>query len=245
MLVDGGSSDVKQVGKYRIEPFLEARGAGCLDYVFISHGDADHRNGVEQLLERQEQGVKVNCLVLPEKNVWDEGLEELAGKAVEQGTKVVILKQGDKIEAEGLVVTCLLPERDYAGEKGNEASMVLDIRYGYFDMLLTGDLGAEGERRLAQNHEKDYDVLKVAHHGSDFSSDEEFLSAVKPEVALISAGKENRYGHPGKETIARLKNAGCRIYCTKETGAVILKTDGKTIAKPEIFKYNGSYEKFE
>ena len=123
--------------------------------------------------------------------------------------------------------------------------MVLDIRYGYFDMLLTGDLGAEGERRLAQNHEKDYDVLKVAHHGSDFSSDEEFLSAVKPEVALISAGKENRYGHPGKETIARLKNAGCRIYCTKETGAVILKTDGKTIAKPEIFKYNGSYEKFE
>lgn len=245
MLVDGGSSDVKQVGKYRIEPFLEARGAGCLDYVFISHGDADHRNGVEQLLERQEQGVKVNCLVLPEKNVWDEGLEELAGKAVEQGTKVVILKQGDKIEAEGLVVTCLLPERNYAGEKGNEASMVLDIRYGYFDMLLTGDLGAEGERRLAQNHEKDYDVLKVAHHGSDFSSDEEFLSAVKPEVALVSAGKENRYGHPGKETIARLKNAGCRIYCTKETGAVILKTDGKTIAKPEIFKYNGSYEKFE
>lgn len=87
MLVDGGSSDVKQVGKYRIEPFLEARGAGCLDYVFISHGDADHRNGVEQLLERQEQGVKVNCLVLPEKNVWVKGWKSLQGKRWSRGRR--------------------------------------------------------------------------------------------------------------------------------------------------------------
>ena len=112
-------------------------------------------------------------------------------------------------------------------------------------MLLTGALGEAGERRLLQGGNEDYDVLKVAHHGSDYSTTEEFLSAAKPEIALISAGRENSYGHPGKETLARLEDIGCRIYCTKETGAVTLKTDGKTIAKPEIFKYNESYEKFE
>ena len=244
-LVDCGSSDVREVGKYRIESFLECRGVRTLDYVFVTHGDADHIDGIGQMLERQEEGVRIECLVFPEEAVWDDALISLAQKAQACGSRTVVFRQGEKITKGNLEISCLWPSGEYTGEKGNEASMVLDLQYRAFDMLMTGDTEGIREAELAEYIMKDYDVLKVAHHGSNYSTTEEFLSEVRPEIALISAGRENKYGHPGKETLARLDERACYTYCTKECGAITLKTDGKSIAKPEIFKYNESYEKFE
>ena len=255
-LVDGGSSDVKKVGHYRLEPFLKSQGVGRLDYVLISHGDSDHMNGVEELIERQNIGVKIGTLVLPVKEVWDEALEELAGKARNHGIRVAVIEPGQSIREGEMVITCIQPgnmgieSEDAESSKGNtvpgtgrtglelgnEASMVLAVRYGEFDMLFTGDVEEEGERQLTKQLEESYldctwEVLKVAHHGSKNSSTEGFLQLVRPAYALISAGQENRYGHPHQETVKRLADVGSKVYSTQENGAIIVEVEGGEILR--------------
>ena len=226
--IDGGSSDVSLVGKYRIEPFLKSQGVKSLDYVFISHGDADHMNGIEEMLENQRLGIKILRLVLPPKEVQDDGLRSLAEKAVENGTKVYTVKSGDVLAQEDLKITCKGPAAQYQGEPGNAASMVLDVSFHKFEMLFTGDVEGEGEKLLEQKGGlRQYDVLKVAHHGSKNSTTEEFLRQTAPKCAWISSGIGNRYGHPHVETVQKLQEVGSVIYGTQEHGAVTLVTDGK------------------
>lgn len=249
-LVDGGSSDVKKAGQYRIEPFLKSQGVGVVDYVLISHGDSDHMNGVEELIERQDIGVRIGTLVMPVQEVWDEALAGIAEKAKEHGVRVVVIEPGQSIKEGNMEVTCIQPgnpgteaengksegrnaEEEY--EPGNAASMVLAVKFGEFDMLLTGDVEGEGEEQLIEQLEKQYrghtwEVLKVAHHGSKNSSSEELLRQVKPAYAFISAGRENRYGHPHQETIKKLTDIGSNIYSTQENGAIVVEVeDGETM----------------
>ena len=97
-------------------------------------------------------------------------------------------------------------------------------------MLCTGDVEEAGEDALLSKLQgKDYDILKVAHHGSKNTTSEEFLKLVQGEIALISAGEENRYGHPHSETLKRLKTFDYRIYQTKENGAITIFTDGNSL----------------
>ena len=238
-LVDGGSSDVKKVGQYRLESFLKSQGVGVLDYVLISHGDSDHMNGVEELIERQDIGVGLGTLVLPVEEVWDEALAGVAEKAKDYGVRVVVMGSGQSIREENMEITCIQPgdrgiETGMQLDAGNAASMVLAVRYGGFDMLLTGDVEGEGEELLTEQLEEQYrdctwEVLKVAHHGSKNSSNVEFLRQVQPVYALVSAGRENRYGHPHQETIERLTDVGSTIYSTQENGAIIVEVeDGQT-----------------
>ena len=227
-LIDGGSSDVSNPGTYRIEPYLLANAVDTLDYVFVTHGDEDHSSGLEELLEGQEMGVRIRCLVLPPEEYHDEKLATLASLAVEKGTRVTVMKAGEQIREEKLAITCLGPENELGLEPGNSASLVLDVSFGAFDMLLTGDVEGVGEKALIESGRlREYDVLKAAHHGSKNSGSEAFLRTVRPRIALISAGVDNRYGHPHKETTERLTEAGCRIYSTQERGAVTVWTDGE------------------
>lgn len=94
-------------------------------------------------------------------------------------------------------------------------------------MLMTGDVEEKGEELLIQKlkGKKEYDVLKVAHHGSKNSTSEAFLQVVKPQVAWISAGEKNQYGHPHEEVLERLKKIGCNIQRTDESGAITLRID--------------------
>ena len=116
-------------------------------------------------------------------------------------------------------------------ESGNAAYMVLAVKFGELDMLLTGDVEGRGEEQLTEQLEEQYrgctwEVLKVAHHGSKNSSSEEFLRQVRPAYAFISAGRENRYGHPHQETIERLADDGSKICSTQENGALIVEVEG-------------------
>ena len=237
-LIDGGSSDTKKVGQYRVEPFLLYQGTDTLDYVFVSHGDTDHMNGIEELLLRQDVGVKIHTLVFPVKEVWDETLEALAQTAVSQGTKVAVISSGQKIREEEMEIQCLQPESSYEGEPGNGSSMVLSLQYGAFDMLFTGDVEGSGEESLTEllrtkPERRTIDVLKVSHHGSANATTEEFLAAANPGYGLISAGENNRYGHPHEETLKRLEDAGVIVHSTKEEGAITVTTDGKKITVRE------------
>lgn len=229
--IDGGSSDINQAGKYKIEPFLKSKGVGELDYVFISHGDSDHISGISEMLDRRDLGIRIKHVVMPARKTWDENLMELAAKADRNKAKVLIMEQGQQIQEGELKFQCLYPGGSYEGEPGNAASMVLWISFGQFDMLCTGDVEGEGETTLEEilkGREKTekLEILKVAHHGSKNSTSEAFLDAANPLYAFISAGQNSRYGHPHKETLERLERKGCGIYTTAEKGAVTVNTDG-------------------
>lgn len=225
--IDGGSSDKSGLGKYCVEPFLESQGVGVLDYVFITHGDSDHYSGMEEMLSRQDVGIRIAHLVLPAHYRSDNDLSALAEMASRVGVTVLTIKAGDALKEGDFVLTCLQPSEKEDDLKGNSASVVMEVEYGSFSMLCTGDVEGLGEERLLQIlKEKDYDVLKVAHHGSKYSTSKKFLELCTPEIALISSGKNNRYGHPHEELLERLENAGCQIYNTQENGAIMLETDG-------------------
>ena len=253
-LIDGGSSDVKAAGKFRLEPFLKARGISSLDYVFVSHGDQDHCNAVEELFSRQRTGIEIRNLVLPCREAWDEKLEYLAAEARTAGIKVEEIRTGQSLVCRETVLTCLLPDAATAEEPGNGASMVLKLEYLNFRMLFTGDLETEQEAELIRKLEETEQgnkagsvetdrgktdkieagnipitVLKTAHHGSSGSTGTVLLEKITPTYAWISSGKENPYGHPHPDTVKRLQEAGCQIYNTQESGAVILRTDGYKI----------------
>ena len=235
--MDGGSSDVKKVGEYRIEPYLLSQGIGSLDYVFASHGDQDHISGIKELVQRQKTGVTIKRLVFPTQTVWDDALKELAEMAEKEGIPVFTMEKGQCLTEEKLSLICIQPGKGEMEETGNSASLVLALRYGDFDMLFTGDVEGKGEKRLVDHLQREYsecvwDVLKTAHHGSGNSTTEEFLKTAAPQYAFISAGKNNFYGHPHKETLERLKDAGAIVYSTQEEGAVtiVVSEGGFTIS---------------
>ena len=233
-LVDGGSSDVSKVGEYRIISYLKSQGIDRLAYVFVTHGDGDHISGVEELLSSPDEGIEIDALVLPMGYEKDEALLNLKILAERQEIYVGVIKPGGQITEGEMRISCIWPEKDDQGtaQGGNEKSMVLDVTFGEFSLLLTGDVEGAGEDALKGKlkGQEGYDVLKVAHHGSKNASGEEFLDVVRPKIAIVSAGRENDYGHPHQETIDRLKKWTRNIYSTAVSGAITVKSDGKTVS---------------
>ncbi len=240
-LVDGGSSSESEVWTYRIGQTAKYYGVRTLDYIFLSHADEDHINGIEEYLREYEpgfagenvHGVTLKNLVLPP-TADPEDFGELHKLAREKGIRVLRMEAGDRIgeraarEEKGWSIACLAPDAASLTGERNEDSMVLMLRYGEFCMLFTGDLEGAGERRLADSEEDlSADVLKVGHHGSKNASLEGFLTQVSPQIAVISCGENNSYGHPAPETVERLRNAGCRILQTMRSGAVMITSDGE------------------
>lgn len=240
-LIDGGSSSKSDVGTYQIIPFLKSQGVGSLSAIFVTHGDSDHCNGTITLLkEAGHGGIKVENLILPDiaDVSRDENYMTLVNIAEESGIPVAYMSRGQRIMDGEMMLTCLHPLEEYQTEKANEYSLILELEYGNFSALFTGDIEGSGEAimqeyiadyRTHYRKKKELILLKVAHHGSANSTGEEFLNQVSPKLALISCGAKNSYGHPHKELLKRLKYAGCEVYITRDAGAVTFWTDGKKI----------------
>lgn len=244
-LFDGGSSDMKNAGKYVIVPFLKAKGTEELDYAIISHMDADHMNGIKEILEEENCfGLKINNVVLPDIGGKDEDFLAFEKIIRQKGISIIYAGVGDMIgenintkisHSDGtdskVVLKCLYPSKGGVYSSTNGYSMTVSLNYKSFDMLFTGDLETEGENSMrGKNQLKDYDVLKVAHHGSMYSTQEKFLAVVRPEIALISCGAANSFGHPHKELISRLENIKSKIFITSECGEISITTDGSSVA---------------
>lgn len=223
-LIDGGSSDVKKVGEYRILPFLQSEQVEELAFVFISHVDQDHISGVKEVLTSESCRIKTLCL--PEITEADKAYLELVQMAEEAGSRVLYLKAGDRISEEGIFFQCIHPKEQMVWTDRNAASMVLWLRYGEVDFLFTGDIGEEQEQQMLSLLPQKLKVLKVAHHGSQYSSCREFLEWVDPDYAVISCGEGNSYGHPHKEAMERLGANGTEILLTQEKGAITFISDG-------------------
>lgn len=232
MLVDGGSTDIKEVGKYRIIPCLKANGVGRLDYVFISHLDTDHVNGVIELLEDKYNQIDIGKLVIPfsaeQQNGGDGNYISVTQLAKKKGIPVVYMRAGDEIRYKNMRITCLSPDdknSEYMIRDTNDNSLVLSLEYeNGFRAYFMGDVSSAMEPILVDKLKK-ADFLKVAHHGSKYSSSMILLDAARPEIATISVGKHSQYGHPHKETLERLANIGAKVFRTDECGQVTVKVD--------------------
>lgn len=229
ILIDGGSSDVSDVGEYRISRYLKYQGIRRLDYIFMTHSDSDHVNGILQILEDAGQmGFEIGTIVLPDISNEDEAYVQIEQCTKKAGVRLLKMEQGDTLTVQEAVFSCLHPKRNYEWKKANDYSLVLQVKYRDFCGIFTGDLEQAGEEEILPQLQK-VTYLKVGHHGSKTSGGEAFLDRLKPAVAVISSGEGNRYGHPAPETLERLHERGVRVYDTKETGAVTLKTDGEAV----------------
>lgn len=229
ILIDGGSTNKSMTGQYQLLPYLKSRGISRLDGIYISHTDEDHISGVRELLEYTGKNLtvlRVKNLIFPDwQNIQDnKNYRELVKLAETAGTRVLTVKAGDKIRYGQTSLEVLWPLSGASGTEVNEEAMVLELTSGDFKGIFTGDIGKETEKKLLQNGWlEDVDFLKVAHHGSKYSTGQEFLDKVKPELAVISCSATNTYGHPSPDTLQRLKEAGAEIKITKDDGAVTLR----------------------
>ena len=226
MLNDGGSSSASAVGEKRILPYLKQRGIAALDAVVVTHPDADHTNGILELLEligEQKTALRIRHLFLP---VWMKGSKKenpFILAAQKAGIMVEYLKKGDEIRAGELTVSVLHPGagEDYTGEE-NAGSVVLQLSCGACRALLPGDLEGSGEEEVLGAAER-CQILKVAHHGSRNSTSEAFLNRIQPQISLISCAWPGRYGHPHRELLERLRACKSHIYGTPVDGAVTVQ----------------------
>ncbi|MEO4052215.1 DNA internalization-related competence protein ComEC/Rec2 [Solibacillus sp. CAU 1738] len=217
-------NDLYEVGRQIVVPYLKGKGIAKIDTLILTHADADHVEGAEEILREiaiREVHVTPNSL---EKAVMNDFLEEVAKK------KIVIREQlaGHNWEIGNTVFRYIWPtETDY---EGNNDSLVLVMEAGPFKALFTGDLEKEGEAALvssAYQDIKNVTLLKAGHHGSKTSSTEDFINAANPQLTIFMAGKNNRYKHPHNEVVERFNMHGFKHLTTGEVGTVIVIWDGE------------------
>ena len=220
-LVDCGGDGADNPGDVAAD-CIQSLGQSRLDLLVISHYHADHANGVPQLLER----VEVSAIALPDVEEGDSLRAEILSLAEEKDIPVRFIR-ADTVYAleDGSSITLYAPLGE--GTDTNELGLALLATAGDFDALITGDMGGEVEELLLSHTRlPDIELLVAGHHGSAASTTQALLEAVRPEIAVISAGENNRYGHPARETLERLDAVGAEIYRTDLQGTVTIQTGG-------------------
>ncbi len=190
-----------------------------LDLAIITHPQLDHFNGFNEILERYEIG----AFILNGRGVAIPEWKDLVAKIEKKKIPVIILAATDKIKNADNQIEILSPDQNFIqSAELNDTSIVGLVQTKRLKLLLTGDIGENVEKYLVQKFGDRLraDVLKVPHHGSKYSSSEEFLKTVNPKIAVIEVG-DNRYGHPTKETLTRLAGANIlKIFRTDQDGAL-------------------------
>lgn len=235
-LVDAGSTSKKKTGQYQIIPWLKYIGTQSVEGIFITHWDEDHISAVGELLEWSKSSrVKIRRIFLPDVALKDEVLETLLQQIEEANVSVEYLSAGEYMTDGALQISCLHPYAKKVPEDRNDASLVLRLSQGDFQMLLTGDLEKSGEdwlveqARPATQNPLRCTILDAGHHGASNATGEALLDLAQPGVVLISCGKNNRYGHPAPETLQRLEERGIRWYSTAEVGAIQVQVGKKKV----------------
>lgn len=235
VVYDCGSTSKTGAGEYILIPYLKAMGVNRVEGIFVSHGDMDHVGEVSYLCGHLEkEGIIPGRLYVQDipKSAKSKYLLEAEKEAEKNGMQVTALSKGQKVKLGEYSFTCLWPRKGIAPADVNEGSMIILASRKGFDTLLMGDATKETERQISGIVRKaagsDIELLLVSHHGSDSASDSEFLTAVSPRMAVVSAGINNRYGHPHREVLKRFKEfcPNTSLFRTDKGGAVSAESIG-------------------
>jgi competence protein ComEC len=234
LLIDGGSrsgdyAGNSDVGDRVILPGMMVRGVRELNAVLVTHGDDDHVNGLDRVVDQVPVDIVLDPL-LPHPAAPYERLRALEE---EHGIPVVRARLGQQFNfGDGIRAMVLHPGLAPiwgTDSDANNDSVVLRLVYGRVSFLFAADIETEGERQLlARDLVLRSTVLKVPHHGAAAEATPEFCRAVHPALAVISVGQNNPYGHPAPEVVGRLRALGAKVMRTDLAGAITVTTDGRT-----------------
>ncbi len=205
MLIDGGGSIYKDIAENTLKPYLLKNGVYKLDLAIVTHLDTDHSKGIADL----SQSMKIKTIIFPE-SAKGEDLSNFNSE------NIIFLKAGDSIRFGNLNIKILSAN----GNDANSGSLVCSCEGAEYSALFMADAPIASEDRI---NFPDIDILKVGHHGSKTSTSERLLQAASPEIAIISCGKNNKYGHPTERVLELLKNSGIIIKRTDLEGAICIK----------------------
>lgn len=227
MLVDGGPDSSVLRALSRELGFFDRN----IDVVLATHEDKDHVGGLPEVFRRYHVGM----LVRTENQGESMAAHTIDTLSVSEGSVIEYARRDMRIDlGGGVFLTILFPDRDPSLLESNTASIVARLTYGDTDFLLTGDSPQSIEQYLvSSNIDLASDVLKVGHHGSRTSSSWVFLEAVRPQYAIVSAGFQNRYGHPHKEVVDALSAIGATLLNTAEEGSITFESDGVVVTRLE------------
>lgn len=248
IFVDGGSSNVSQVGTYRILPFLKYNGVNKIDFWFVSHTDEDHVSGLRELLT---EGYPIGQLAFVKGIVQDDVYQELRMLAEANGTQILYLTGGDTLHLGSANIHVLYPwiKNGISATAGlsdvmkngtgaqkidkNADSLVFWYEEGEFSAVLTGDIGSEQEEELCEVLKEAYrtgritdktlEFYKAAHHGSKNSNSMEWLALLEPQISVVSCAEKNSYGHPGEEAVLHMQEVGSEVFYTMESGQITVR----------------------
>jgi len=228
-IIDGGGDYKRELGegtgKNILYPYLKYMGTDYIDAIFVTHTDADHIKGIIEILDYVNAGE----IYVSNKNDESDLYKILCEKACAKNTEIIEIYSGAEIKfCDDIFIDCIYP---YTSDmNGNESSLVLKVIFENTSFLFTGDISAECEKEIIDSEDNiKADVLKLSHHGSEYSNSNEFIDKVNPRLAIVSAGSFAMYKHPSKEIVSKLQNRNITVLNTREKGAVEIYSDGNDI----------------
>ncbi|QTD41642.1 DNA internalization-related competence protein ComEC/Rec2 [Sporosarcina sp. Te-1] len=208
-----------EVGRNIVVPFLKGQGITKVDKLILTHADSDHMEGADELIEE----LQVKEIHIPPESDQEQMMEPVVRLAMEKRIPIFQASEGIGWSIDGIHFLYLGPE---TGEyKGNDSSLVLLMVVEGLSFLFTGDMEEGGENRIISRYgNADFGkvILKAGHHGSRTSSTDDFIQFLLPQLSIVSAGRDNRYGHPHQEVMETFQNCGVPVLSTADSGSITI-----------------------
>ena len=226
ILIDGGDEDSENI----IISYLRQKRIKTIDIIIATHPDSDHIGSLDNIIKK----FNVNSIYMPEQSTDSEAYQNLINSCTDKNLSIQHLYKNDVLNIDNNINIYVLSP-SYIQEESNLNSIVFKLTFNDNSFLFMGDAEEENEKEILHSFKlNNINFIKIGHHGSNSSSSLVFIKKISPDIAAISCGYKNQYGHPHREVINNLKQNHVSIYRTDRIGDIVFYSDGEII----FTKYN-------